>query len=239
MPQTRSSGPAADQTQPPPPKRTRKRKQPPSSSATPTLTTPSTTEFNAMKDQMNALTTATQSIQRSLAAILPPAATSQAPAGTSTTSPTGHPTLPPTLLDGATGTHADPLVAAILGNDLVNDKSKNTSTPDERTETITPRSPFLLSSPLTLPRLALAFTPSPSTPSTRSPSSSSTTSQSIPTGFCFQYHKPNGQCFKHYKHYCFKCSGPHKAPLCTKSPSLSAPRKHYIFASSHTPAYSR
>eukprot|EP00058_Branchiostoma_floridae_P014106 XP_002599594.1 hypothetical protein BRAFLDRAFT_77692 [Branchiostoma floridae] len=158
MPQTRSSGPAADQTQPPPPKRTRKRKQPPSSSATPTLTTPSTTEFNAMKDQMNALTTATQSIQRSLAAILPPAATSQAPAGTSTTSPTGHPTLPPTLLDGATGTHADPLVAAILGNDLVNDKSKNTSTPDERTETITPRSPFLLSSPLTLPRLALAFT---------------------------------------------------------------------------------
>ncbi|XP_035677709.1 uncharacterized protein LOC118416647 [Branchiostoma floridae] len=365
MPQTRSSSSAAEQTQPPPPKRTRKRKNPPTTSATPTLTTPTATEFNAMKDQMNALTTATQSIQRSLAAILPPTATPQAPAVTPNTSPTGHPTLPPTLLDGATGTHADPLVAAILGNDLANDKSKDKSTPDERTETTLPLSsvltphttqaspglhvpldtgipgptkeriwenkflnlktllPALQSAPqytvslsgsqtptltlanrndsgkqtLSLDQWTNAFlvyhfiyiqrhptlspqlisylhlirtlaarkanwlrydeqfrqyrekcpvtpwdtphmqlyvdalynaNPSPPTPSTRSPSSSSTTSKSIPTGFCFQYHKPNGQCFKHeclYKHYCFKCSGAHKAPLCPNSSSHSAPRK--------------
>ncbi|KAI8515674.1 hypothetical protein Bbelb_064870 [Branchiostoma belcheri] len=48
----------------------------------------------------------------------------------------------------------------------------------------------------------------------------------IPPGYCFRFHKENGQCRRvqcPFKHECFKCDGRHKATLCdSKSPSVSA-----------------
>ncbi|KAI8484564.1 hypothetical protein Bbelb_376710 [Branchiostoma belcheri] len=45
----------------------------------------------------------------------------------------------------------------------------------------------------------------------------------IPPGYCFRFHKENGQCRRvqcPFKHECFKCDGRHKATLCdSKSPS--------------------
>eukprot|EP00058_Branchiostoma_floridae_P012053 XP_002597541.1 hypothetical protein BRAFLDRAFT_78908 [Branchiostoma floridae] len=82
-------------------------------------------EFDALKQQVGALTTATQSIQRSLAALLltsssapqPPApvATSQVVTPTITSSSAAHPSLSPALLDVVTGNPVDPLVSSVLG----------------------------------------------------------------------------------------------------------------------------
>ncbi|CAH1266398.1 Hypp3352 [Branchiostoma lanceolatum] len=70
--------------------------------------------------------------------------------------------------------------------------------------------------------------PSSTASSARSAVPSPKTTPNIPAGYCFQYHKPNGQCFQHnclYKHSCYKCgSGAHKAPLC-KDASSANPRK--------------
>eukprot|EP00058_Branchiostoma_floridae_P016595 XP_002602083.1 hypothetical protein BRAFLDRAFT_98935 [Branchiostoma floridae] len=106
MPQTRSSGPAAEQTQHNPPEQPRRPRSASTGVSTnaPTQTTPTAAEINAMRDQVN--TTATQSIQGSLPGILPPPIASQGPSLTGTsatsTSTSGHPTLPPTRLDGDT-----------------------------------------------------------------------------------------------------------------------------------------
>jgi len=162
--ETQEDPPPPHQEDPPPP--------PPATttgvtSAVVTSTTTTVTavaEFDALKQQVGALTTATQSIQRSLAALLPtsssapqppaPVATSQVVTPTITSSSAAHPSLSPALLDVVTGNPVDPLVSSVLGKDTSNDSIHNVQgtvtttlapslTPSLTTVTSSPLSPGL------------------------------------------------------------------------------------------------